>query len=104
MNKILIPALLAMGIGSAFAQTPATNANAATEDAPAAAETAAQKSADSFCLRQTGSHLHAIAKVHGERAVQCASDPGRSYSREDIERTGATTTAQALRLLDPSIH
>lgn len=28
---------------------------------------------------------------------------GRAYTREDIERTGATTTGDALALLDPSI-
>jgi outer membrane cobalamin receptor len=32
----------------------------------------------------------------------CAS-PGRVYSDKDIENTGATTAAEALRLLDPSI-
>ncbi|HMA00095.1 MAG TPA: hypothetical protein VKP66_19300 [Steroidobacteraceae bacterium] len=32
----------------------------------------------------------------------CAS-PGRVYSDRDIQNTGATTAAEALRLLDPSI-
>lgn len=32
----------------------------------------------------------------------CAA-PGRAYSGEDIQRTGAPTTADALRMLDPSI-
>jgi hypothetical protein len=32
----------------------------------------------------------------------CAS-PGRVYSDKDIQNTGATTAADALRLLDPSI-
>jgi hypothetical protein len=32
----------------------------------------------------------------------CAS-PGRVYSDQDIQNTGATTAADALRLLDPSI-
>jgi hypothetical protein len=32
----------------------------------------------------------------------CAS-PGRAYSDQDIQNTGATTVAEALRLLDPSI-
>jgi hypothetical protein len=32
----------------------------------------------------------------------CAS-PGRVYTDKDIQSTGATTTAEALRLLDPSI-
>jgi hypothetical protein len=29
--------------------------------------------------------------------------PGRSYSHDDLERTGATTAGGALRLLDPSV-
>ncbi len=29
---------------------------------------------------------------------------GRTYTREDIERTGATDAAQALRLLDPALQ
>jgi hypothetical protein len=32
----------------------------------------------------------------------CAS-PGRVYNDKDIQTTGATTAAEALRLLDPSI-
>jgi hypothetical protein len=29
---------------------------------------------------------------------------GRTYTREDIERTGATYAGQALRLLDPALQ
>jgi hypothetical protein len=29
---------------------------------------------------------------------------GRTYTREDIERTGATDAGQALRLLDPALQ
>jgi hypothetical protein len=32
----------------------------------------------------------------------CAG-PGHTYSRADIDRTGATTVGEALRLLDPTI-
>ena len=44
---------------------------------------------------------------HGATRI-AAQDPtytsvGRCYSRTDIERTGATTAADALPLLDPSI-
>jgi len=34
---------------------------------------------------------------------QPCSAPGRVYSDQDIQRTGATTAAEALQLLDPSI-
>lgn len=106
MNKILISALLAMGVSSAIAQsaTLTTTDDKGKVETKTATQTAAEKSADRFCLRETGSHLHAITTDHNQHAVECAKAPGRAYSREDIERTGATTTADALRRLDPSIH
>ncbi len=106
MNKILIPVLFAFCVGSAFAQsgTVTTTDEKGKVEASTAVQTAAEKSADSFCLRETGSHLHAITNEHSKRAVECVGAPGRAYTREDIERTGATTTADALRRLDPSIR
>ncbi len=46
------------------------------------------------CLQDTGSRLPAAGAT-------CL--PGRSYSKNDIDNTGATTAGGALRLLDPSI-
>ena len=34
---------------------------------------------------------------------QCAMQPGRVYSKEELERIGAASTAEALRRIDPSI-
>ena len=107
MKKTLIPFLfgsvLALGATGAFAQYAPASDNAKTEvNAPPMTE--AEKSADSFCLRQTGSHLHAITKRRNESAVECANAPGRAYTQEDIQRTGATNTRDALRRLDPSIR
>ena len=105
MNKLLFPLLLAACAGSAFTQSVAATASdgkAKTDKSDV--QIAAEKSADSFCMRETGSHLRAITNEHNKRAVECAKGPGRAYTREDIERTGATTTADALRRLDPSIH
>jgi hypothetical protein len=51
---------------------------------------------DHNCLRSTGS---LIPPKPGE----CLPVAGRSYDREDIRRTGARTTAEALQLLDPSV-
>jgi hypothetical protein len=50
---------------------------------------------DPTCLTQTGSRM----AVNGSSC----SAVGRSYTSEDINRTGATTAAGALRLMDPSI-
>jgi len=47
------------------------------------------------CVTPTGSRIPVKRK-------ECAQ-PGRSYGRDDISITGATTAAEALRLLDPSI-
>jgi hypothetical protein len=49
---------------------------------------------NSACLTQTGSRI---------ATNDIACEFGRSYSSEDISRTGSTTADGALRLLDPSI-
>jgi hypothetical protein len=53
------------------------------------------KAQNSACLSQTGSRIP-------NSSGSCAAF-GRSYSSDDINRTGSTTTDGALRLLDPSI-
>lgn len=103
MNKLLIGAMLLLCMDVACGQS----VTVATGNDKAAVGVSAdeQKAADAFCLRETGTHLRAItAKPRHQRAVECAGAPGRSYSREDIQRSGAMNTADALRLLDPSIR
>jgi hypothetical protein len=34
---------------------------------------------------------------------KCSITPGRSYSEQDIERTGQTNVGDALQMLDPSV-
>jgi hypothetical protein len=46
------------------------------------------------CLTHTGSRIGGKGKCRGT---------GRSYTSEDIKRTGATTVGGALPLLDPTI-
>ena len=46
------------------------------------------------CLTQTGSRIAGKGKCRGT---------GRSYSSDDLRRTGDATVGGALRLLDPSI-
>lgn len=50
----------------------------------------------SQCLRDTGSHIRV-------RKGECRAFVGRSYSREDLSRTGETRVGEALRRLDTSI-
>ncbi len=66
---------------------------------------------DRNCLQQTGSHITAARNArnarttHGDKSqLRCSNATGRSYTREDIDRTGATDLAQALRMLDPAIR
>jgi hypothetical protein len=61
------------------------------------ASTASARQDDPSCLKDTGSR---IAPAPG--SANCAGF-GRAYSNDDINRTGSTTAAGSLRLLDPSL-
>lgn len=62
---------------------------------PDAATSASQK--NPACMSETGSRLPSSG------ANANCSALAHSYSSDDIDRTGATTTGGALRLLDPSL-
>lgn len=95
-------AVLALGL---FAL--AAHAHAQSEVAPAAAPPAASETTvvtpdpqaaaprDNGCIRETGTRIDKRDK-NG-----CTGAPGQSYSREDIDRTGATDTGEAIRRLSP---
>lgn len=51
------------------------------------------RQADTSCLQSTGSHIP-VPPGH------CSMQPGRAYSKSDIARTGASSTADALKRLD----
>lgn len=103
MNKFLLPILLAVGIGSAFAQTDTTNVSNDKIKVNAPPMTPAEQAADHHCLRYTGTRIHSSTPTRASKASDCATVPGTAYSREDIDRTGDVSTADALRHLDPSI-
>jgi hypothetical protein len=67
----------------------------ATQNAPPA-NTAGGPSNPPSCLTSTGSNIPAGP---GRNCI----GTGRSYSQTDIEQTGKTTVAGALRNLDPSL-
>ncbi len=50
------------------------------------------------CLTQTGSHLQRDAEH------PCINAPGQVITREQIDRSGAATTADALRKLSPAVR
>jgi hypothetical protein len=67
---------------------------AVADDAKAKPEKHAAVAQNPSCLTQTGSRIGVKGTCRGT---------GRSYTSDDIKRTGATTVAGALPLMDPSI-
>jgi hypothetical protein len=107
MRQIALTALLALACaGGAQAQTPAT-APAATP-APAVQTPAVEgPQVANTCLQSTGSRITEAQNrraVREGRAARCANAPGRSYSAEDLQRTGQVSLADALRSLDTSVR
>jgi len=84
------------------APAPASTAQAAQtvadEQTPAAASDRKRLS-DENCLRQTGSRI-----TQRDGKPRCTGQPGRVYSKDDIDRTGHTNLADALRALDPALN
>ncbi|HEY0505006.1 MAG TPA: hypothetical protein VGD42_16105 [Lysobacter sp.] len=118
-RMMLIATCLVGGLGIAFAagaQSVAAGVqadaqlrtDAAQVGAQADVQADAQASTDTRaadrnpnCLQDTGTRIRARDPATGKVACQ---GPGRTYSREQIDRTGQTDLADALRRLDPSVH
>lgn len=86
MFKSLIPLTVLAALAGCAATSQPHLADAAAQGVPINGST---------CMT-TGTR---IALKPGE----CANLPGRSFSQDELERTGAPTTAEALRMLDPSL-
>jgi hypothetical protein len=95
MLKTLLLATSLAICGSAWANdAPAAKDTTAAQKAAAVKKQAARAEARSrSCLRSTGTRI--VLKNQ-----QCVASPGRVYSQDDLQRTGATTVNEALRLLD----
>ena len=76
---------------------PATPASEATVVISASDADAAPAANDVRCLRNTGTRTR-----HRDKNG-CTGAPGESYGREEIDRTGATDTGEAIRRLSPSV-
>ncbi len=105
MQRLVLLSLVLGFAYSAAAQTPAVapadaaTPTTATEDA-STDQASKDKPADRTCLRETGSRL-----IRADRdSRKCAIAFGRSYTREDLQRTGEVDLADALRRLDPAIR
>ena len=107
--RVLLASALCGLAFAASAQTVAVSADAEAQAGDMPAQDAGERVSDRNCLRHTGSRItaHANAKADARKDKSkraCAPLSGRSYTREDIDRTGAIDIADALRRLDPSVH
>lgn len=87
LNRLLIGASLALCLAACASTAPGPGAatpKAATADAPPAG-----------CVADTATRIL-------PSKPDCAAS-GRSYTQEDLQRTGSADTAQALRLIDPTV-
>ena len=112
MKRLALTAALLCLAFAASAQTaapaPAEPADPQTTDATPTETSAKQDKADAKkdeladrnCLQYTGSRLIRA----DSKGRKCANATGRSYSKEDIDRTGAIDLRDALRKLDPAVH
>lgn len=81
-----------------------TRAQVESDQQVAEAQTEDKTDADARkdCLRYTGSHL--ATRTLERKGKDCVIANGRVYTSEDIQRTGQTNLADALRMLDPAIY
>lgn len=89
MNVLPIAALLPLALASSasFADPPASSS---AVPAPAVG-------GPTHCLKDTGTRIT-------PKDGHCVNAPGQVISHEDIERSGATNAAEALRDLSPSVQ
>jgi len=104
MNRLLLIALLGGTLAACATGTSYTAATASSE-----AQVAPGKATDDqfsrFCLRETGSRIVEMQnKRSGKTEKRCISANGSSYSKADLDSTGALTLSEALHRLDPTIH
>ena len=98
MNRSLIRAsalVLLLTAGGLQAAEPKTDSAEGANAVAASEKDSRSARLERFCPDTTASRI--------KRQRGTCSSPGRVYSREDLDRTGATTASEALTRLDPSI-
>ena len=103
MNKFklcIVVAALAMQAGVVSAETviPPSKESGVAEPIQKKGEVNDELAQKGNCISQTGS------RIEPKNEGGCNGQPGRAYSHEEIERTGASTLAGALQRLDPAIQ
>ncbi|HEU0305713.1 MAG TPA: hypothetical protein VFR30_01955 [Lysobacter sp.] len=101
MKRLMISLFGALAFAAA-AQAAEPQANPVADTAPVTQEADKPDLDDRNCLRQTGTRIG--SRNAGSKDQKCTGAMGRSYTREDLERTGDVNIADALRKLDPAIR
>lgn len=92
------PADAAMPAGSAQVGAAASDAQRNPSDPSDSTQAVTKRERpDPTCLSQTGSRIQS-------RGNDACAGHGRSYSRDDLDRTGEVDVGQALRKLDPRLY
>lgn len=95
MSRYIIVSTLLLA--AAGASTAALAQHVADSPLPTQPEVRqASQAGDRNCIRDTGSRIR-VKKGH------CLPVAGRSYSQQDLQRTGETDLGSALQKLDPAI-
>lgn len=94
--KSVISLLLALSAGLPLAASQAGDRRTAPVDIDRPSSTAAE-ARSAHCLQDTGSRIK-------RRSGQCLPYAGRSIRADDLRATGATSTAEALQNVDPSVR
>lgn len=93
---IVVASLAVAAAGCATSSSP-------SDAARIAADVSKQQAGfDKVCAPNTGTRIKP-AKDDEAKVANCAQ-PGRTYSREELDQTGEIDTARALRQLDPRIQ
>lgn len=80
-------------------RAPESAADAPAPVAPQSTHDEKPRLSEAHCIRNTGSRLR-----QRDARTRCNGLPGRSYTKDELDRTGQTGLGQALRTLDPSIR
>ena len=93
----LLGALFTLSYTAAFGEDDTKKAAAK----PAKDKVAKDEVSDRNCLKETGSRL---APRPDSKGRKCVNATGRSYTKGDMDSTGAIDLSDALRRLDPAVH
>lgn len=99
LKPSLVALALAVGLlvnATVAAQNPSPSPSSSAAAKASRAGKSVIKPGDRHCLRSTGSLIPA-------KPGECLPVAGRSYSADELRRTGTNDNARALQTLDPSI-